>query len=67
VREAANLPVVVGFGVKTPERAAQIAEVADGVVVGSAIVKALYEDGEEAALSLVRSLSDATHEKSRNR
>lgn len=61
VRDAAHLPVVVGFGVKTTERASQIAKEADGVVVGTAIVKALHEDGEEAALDLVRALADATH------
>lgn len=61
VKEASKLPVVVGFGVKTPERAANIAREADGVVVGSAIVRALHEDGESAALALVKSLADATH------
>ncbi|MEG1029940.1 MAG: tryptophan synthase subunit alpha, partial [Brevundimonas sp.] len=38
VRKAANLPVAVGFGVKTPERAAEIARVADAVVAGSVFV-----------------------------
>ena len=38
VKAACGLPVVVGFGVKTPERAAEVARVADGVVVGSALV-----------------------------
>ena len=38
VREASNLPVAVGFGVRTPERAAEVARVADAVVVGSALV-----------------------------
>lgn len=38
VRAASGLPVAVGFGIKTPERAAAIARVADGVVVGSALV-----------------------------
>ena len=38
VRKAAGLPVAVGFGIKTPERAAAIARVADAVVVGSALV-----------------------------
>ncbi|WP_298912924.1 tryptophan synthase subunit alpha [uncultured Algimonas sp.] len=67
VRTAANLPVVVGFGVKTGERAAEIARDADGVVVGSAIVKALHEEGEDAALALVRELAAATHANRRNR
>lgn len=61
VREASNLPVVVGFGVKTPERAREVAKDADGVVVGTAIVKTLHEDGPEAALELIRSLAVATH------
>lgn len=61
VREAAHLPVVVGFGVKTPERAREVAKDADGVVVGTAIVKTLHEGGPEAALALVKSLADATH------
>lgn len=61
VREAANLPVVVGFGVKTPERAREVAKDADGVVVGTAIVKTLHEDGADAALALIRSLAEATH------
>jgi tryptophan synthase alpha chain len=38
VRKASGLPVVVGFGIRTPERAAAIARVADGAVVGSALV-----------------------------
>ena len=62
VREASSLPVVVGFGVKTPERAREVAKDADGVVVGSAIVKTLHVDGPDAALALVKSLADATHE-----
>lgn len=61
VRAAADLPVVVGFGVKTPERAREVAKDADGVVVGTAIVKTLHEDGPDAALELIRSLADAVH------
>lgn len=38
VRAASNLPVAVGFGIKTPERAAEVARIADAVVVGSALV-----------------------------
>lgn len=43
IRAAANLPVVVGFGISTPEAAREIAAVADGCVVGSAIVKLIGE------------------------
>jgi tryptophan synthase alpha chain len=43
VRRAAGLPVAVGFGIKTPERAAAIARVADAAVVGSALVDEVAE------------------------
>jgi tryptophan synthase alpha chain len=61
VRKASGLPVAVGFGVKTAERAAEIAKVADAVVVGSAIVDALDQYGIDAALGLAGALADATH------
>ena len=65
VRKASGLPVAVGFGVKTPERAAEIARVADAVVAGSVLVDevaAALEVNEPAAprvLAKVRSLADA--------
>ena len=62
VRAASGLPVVVGFGVKTPERAAEVAKDADGVVVGSAIVETFHKDGHDAAIKLVRSLAEAAHQ-----
>ena len=65
VRKASGLPVAVGFGVKTPERAAEIARVADAVVAGSVLVDevaAALEANELAAprvLARVKALSDA--------
>ncbi len=49
LREASTLPVCVGFGVSTPEQAAAVARIADGVVVGSAIVRAAGESVDAAA------------------
>jgi len=46
VRRASDLPVAVGFGIKTPERAAAIARVADAVVVGSALVDEVADAAE---------------------
>src|SRR4051812_32016327 len=43
IKAASGLPVAVGFGIKTPERAAQLARVADACVVGSALVDAVAE------------------------
>lgn len=49
LKAATDLPVAVGFGVRTPEQAGAIARVADGVVVGSAIVELVGEHGANAA------------------
>jgi len=59
IRKASSLPVVVGFGIKTPGQAAKVAKDADGVVVGSAIVKELFDNGPDAALKLTKSLAEA--------
>jgi tryptophan synthase alpha chain len=45
---ALPLPVAVGFGIHTPSQAAEIAGFADGVIVGSAIVKIIARYGEKA-------------------
>jgi tryptophan synthase alpha chain len=61
LREATALPVCVGFGVSGPEQAAAVARIADGVVVGSAIVRAAGESVEAAAklTSALRAAIDA--------
>jgi len=48
LKAATDLPVAVGFGIRTPEQAAQVARVADGVVVGSAIVELVGAHGKDA-------------------
>jgi len=49
IKASTDLPVAVGFGVRTPEQASAIARVADGVVVGSAIVEIIGKHGSDAA------------------
>ncbi len=62
IKAATDLPVVVGFGVKTPETALAIAGVADGVVVGSAIVDRIGRgDSPGDVLAFVKSLADGAH------
>ncbi len=57
LRGVTRLPVCVGFGISTPEHAAAAGRLADGVVVGSAVVRAAGEPhGVDAALRLVRTL-----------
>ena len=62
IKAATDLPVVVGFGIKTPEAAQAIAGVADGAVVGSAIVERIGA-GQSAqdVLAFVKSLADGCH------
>ncbi|MCL2066205.1 MAG: tryptophan synthase subunit alpha [Treponema sp.] len=49
VKQVTKTPAAIGFGIHTPEQAAQMAQIADGVIVGSAIVKIVAERGEAAA------------------
>jgi len=68
LRTSTDLPIAVGFGIKTPEQAAEVAEVADAAVVGSALVDRIAENLDsngvpgpglvDAALGLVRDLSE---------
>jgi len=62
IKSQTDLPVIVGFGIKTPDAAEDIAKIADGAVVGSAIVEKIGA-GESAAdvLAFVKSLADGTH------
>ncbi len=61
LRQATAMPVCVGFGVSTPAQARALGQLADGIVVGSAVVRAASE-GPEAVGRLVRSLRGALDE-----
>jgi len=62
IKASTDLPVIVGFGVRTPDTARDIAAVADGTVVGSAIVEKIGA-GEPVAdiLAFVKTLADGAH------
>ena len=62
VRKASSVPCAIGFGISTPEQAHRMAELSDGAIVGSAIVKLAAKYGREAAPYIgeyVRSMKDA--------
>lgn len=59
LRTVCELPICVGFGISTPAQAREVGSVADGVVVGSALVRALDDGGVDRALALVRDLRAA--------
>ncbi len=62
IKSSTDLPVCVGFGISTPEAAESIAGVADGAVVGTAIVKMIAEGKSTTdVLSFVKSLADGVH------
>lgn len=65
LRERVSLPIAVGFGISTPAQAAVVAEVADGVVVGSALVEAVERGGVEGGAAFLTSLRAATERASR--
>jgi tryptophan synthase alpha chain len=59
VSAASTVPVAVGFGISTSEQASMVADIADGVIVGSRIVRAAEEGGPEAVREVVEELADA--------
>lgn len=62
VRQNTTIPCAIGFGISTPAQAKKMAGLADGVIVGSAIVKLLEKHGKEASpyiADYVRSMKDA--------
>lgn len=62
IREVTDVPCAIGFGISTPEQARRMAGISDGVIVGSAIVRLIARDGEQAAPAIyeyVRSMKEA--------
>ena len=62
VRENTDIPCAIGFGISTPEQAAKMGAIADGAIVGSAIVKLVAQYGKDAAGPVgeyVRSMKEA--------
>lgn len=62
VKQATDIPAAVGFGINTPEQAAEISKISDGVIVGSAIVKIIEKYSENAAdevYNYVKEMKDA--------
>lgn len=62
IKSQTDLPVIVGFGIKTPEKSREIAQMSDGAVVGSAIVEKIAAgESVEQVLAFVKSLADGAH------
>ncbi|MBQ0079766.1 MAG: tryptophan synthase subunit alpha, partial [Eubacterium sp.] len=65
VRENTDVPCAIGFGISTPEQAAKMAAIADGAIVGSAIIKILAQYGKDAPKHIgeyVKSMKDAVRD-----
>jgi tryptophan synthase alpha chain len=67
IRDCTKLPVAVGFGISTPEQATRVAQHADGIVVGSALIDLVEKNAKSPEMltmveQFIRSLKDATAE-----
>lgn len=58
IREVTDLPTAIGFGINTPQQAMQMARIADGAIVGSAIVKMIERYGTEAREPLMKYVAE---------
>lgn len=58
IKATTNIPTAVGFGISTPQQAAEISKYADGIIVGSAIVKIIEEHGTNSAEYLYEYVKD---------
>jgi tryptophan synthase alpha chain len=58
IRKATAMPIAIGFGVSTPEQAGEVSQIADGVIVGSALVQVVdrADDKPQAAAQFIREL-----------
>lgn len=56
IKAIANVPVVAGFGIRTPQHVADIKEVADGIVIGSEIVKRFKSNTREEIIKYLQSI-----------
>ena len=61
IKEVTDVPCAVGFGINNPKQAREISEVADGVIVGSAIVKIIEKNRENAKEELFKYVSEMKH------
>ena len=59
IRSGTDLPVLLGIGISGPEQAAAAAKIADGVIVGSALMKKVLSEDMPGAVSLVKQLREA--------
>lgn len=62
IRENTDIPCAIGFGISTPEQARKMADISDGAIVGSAIIKLMEKHGEDAPRYVgeyVKSMKDA--------
>ena len=65
VRENTDIPCAIGFGISTPEQAKKMADISDGAIVGSAIIKLIEKYGKDSPRYIgeyVKSMKDAVRQ-----
>lgn len=58
IRNITDIPIAIGFGISTPEQAEHYSAIADGVIIGSAIVRIIEQHGKDAKQALYRYISE---------
>jgi tryptophan synthase alpha chain len=62
IKTVTDIPCLVGFGISTPEQAAEMARISDGVIIGSKIVSLAHEEGAEAVKSFVKEIKSCINQ-----
>lgn len=62
IKTVTDIPCFIGFGISTPEQAAKMAQISDGVIVGSKIVSLAHEEGAEAVRKFVKSIKSSINQ-----
>ena len=62
IKTVTNIPCLVGFGISTPEQAAEMAKISDGIIIGSKIVSLAHEKGVEAVKTFIKEIKSCINQ-----
>lgn len=62
IKTVTNIPCLVGFGISSPEQAAEMAKISDGVIIGSKIVSLAHEEGVEAVKLFIKEIKSCINQ-----
>jgi tryptophan synthase alpha chain len=62
IKAVTDIPCLIGFGISTPEQAAEMARLSDGIIIGSKIVSLAHEEGAEAVKSFIKEIKSCINQ-----